>query len=71
MAIYDQDDTYSQEIKRLMEGLEIRPTPYEERPAPAKVRARIRRLTPSQRRRVEELSRERGYRRLVADWRSL
>ncbi len=57
--------TYISEIKELLEACEVRPTIYERKPI--RISGKIRPLTPKQRRTVEELSVERGYRRFVAE----
>ena len=58
--------TYTAEIKELFTACDVRPRLYEER-KPIRIPGSIRPLTTEQRRKVEELSIERGYRRFVAD----
>ena len=58
--------TYIAEIKELFTACDVRPTIYMER-KPIRIPGSIRPLTPKQRRKVEELSIERGYRRFVAE----
>ncbi len=57
--------TYIAEIKELLNVCEADSTIYMRKPV--KVEGRIRPLTMKQRRQVERLSTERGYRRFVAD----
>ncbi len=57
--------TYIAEIKELLTACEADSTIYKRKPV--KVEGRIRPLTLKQRRQVERLSTERGYRRFVAD----
>lgn len=58
--------TYTSEIRELLTACDVEPTIYSTRKA---VRAcgRVRPLTLEQRQQVERLSRERGYRRFVAE----
>ncbi len=57
--------TYSAEIKELLTACDVEPDIY--RRKPIRVSTRIRPLTAKQRRQVERLSTERGYRRFVAE----
>ena len=57
--------TYISEIRELLTACDVRPTIYERKPT--RVSGNIHPLTPKQRRKVDELSIERGYRRFVAE----
>lgn len=57
--------TYAAEIKELMNVCDVTSTIYTREPV--KEGGKIRPLTMKQRREVEKFSRERGYRRFVAD----
>jgi len=61
--------TYISQIKKLFDVCDVDSTIYERKPV--KVQGNIRRLTLKQRRQVERLSTERGYRRFVADMTSI
>ena len=61
--------TYSAEIKELLTVCDVDSTIYTRKPV--RVTSKIRPLTLRQRRQVEKLSRERGYRRFVAEMVSL
>jgi hypothetical protein len=57
--------TYVSEVRKLMTACEVHSTIYERKPTRAS--GTFRPLTEWQRRQVESLSIERGYRRFVAD----
>ncbi len=57
--------TYVSEMKELLDVCDAEPTIYMRKPV--RVPGTIRPLTMKQRRQVERLSRERGYRRFVAE----
>jgi len=57
--------SYITEVRMLLTACDVRSTIYERKPT--RVSGTVRPLTDWQRRQVEELSIERGYRRFVAD----